>query len=210
MLNHSVQHLIRLTILLGALSLLAACGFHLRGVGGTTVPEQWKSMHLVTKNPNSEFTRAVIAQFAANGVQWTDAESANFSLVLGAERFEQHNLSLNSEARVSEIELTMSSRFRILNTVKEEVMAPTTVSVIKQMENDPNNVVGKEGEVRLIQTEMRSELADQMMRRIGFYAISLQAQAEPDSDSDSDSNSEPESESGSESEPESEPESDSQ
>ena len=185
--NHSVQHLFRLTILLGTLSLLAACGFHLRGVGGTTVPEQWKSMHLVTNNPNSEFTRVVIAQFAANGVQWTDAESANFSLVLSPERFEQRNLSLNSEARVSELELTMSSQFRILNTVKEEVMAPTTVSIAKQMENDPNNAVGKEGEVRLIQSEMRSELADQIMRRIGFYAISLQSQAEPESEPESDS-----------------------
>jgi LPS-assembly lipoprotein len=185
--NHSVQHLFRLTILLGTLSLLTACGFHLRGVGGTTVPDEWKSMHLVTSNPNSEFTRAVIAQFAANGVQWTDAKSANFSLVLSPERFEQRNLSLNSEARVSELELTMSSQFRILNTVKEEVMAPTTVSIAKQMENDPNNAVGKEGEVRLIQSEMRSELADQIMRRIGFYAIILQsqAQAEPQPESES-------------------------
>ena len=197
--NHSVQHLIRLTALLGTLCLLTACGFHLRGVGGTTVPDQWKSMYLVTNNPNSEFTRAVVAQFAANGVQWTDAKSANFSLVLSPERFEQRNLSLNSEARVSELELTMSSRFRILDTAKEEVMAPTTVSVIKQMENDPNNAVGKEGEVRLIQTEMRSELADQMMRRIGFYAISLQAQAGPEPDSDSEPESEPEPEPESES-----------
>ena len=44
------------------------------------------------------------------------------------------------------------------------------------MENDPRNVVGKAGEMRLIQAEMRTELAEQIMRRIGFYAASTQSQ----------------------------------
>lgn len=190
--NHSIRRLFRFTVILGALSLLAACGFHLRGVGGTTVPDEWKSMHLVTNNPNSEFTRAVIAQFAANGVRWTDSENANFSLVLSPERFEQRNLSLNSEARVAEFELTMSSQFKVLDAANEEVMAPTTVSIVKQMENDPHNVVGKEGEVRLIQSEMRSELAAQMMRRIGFYAVILESQSMPQPEPEAEPPSEPE------------------
>jgi LPS-assembly lipoprotein len=50
------------------------------------------------------------------------------------------------------------------------------VSVVKQMENNPRNVVGKEGEMRLIQTEMYAELAEQIMRRIAFFAASSQPQ----------------------------------
>jgi LPS-assembly lipoprotein len=202
--HHSNLHRLRLMILFGALCLLTACGFHLRGVGGAALPETWKSMHLVTNDPNSEFTRAVITQFAANDVQWTDAESAKFNVVLSPERFEQRNLSLNSEARVSEFELTMSSQFKVLDALQQEVMAPTTVSVVKQMENNSRNEVGKEGEVRLLQSEMRSELAEQIMRRIGYFAISLQLQAEPQSEPESESESE------SESEPESEPDLNSQ
>jgi LPS-assembly lipoprotein len=191
-LNHSFRHLLRFTVIAIALSLLAACGFHLRGVGGTALPEEWKSMHLVTGNPNSEFSRAVFSQFAANGVQWTDSKSANYSLILSPERFEQRNLSLNAEARVSEFELTMGSQFKILDAAKKEVIAPTNVSVIKQMENDSRNVVGKEGEVRLIQSEMRIELADQIIRRVGFYAVSIQAQAKPQPEPESEPEPEPE------------------
>lgn len=162
--------------MLFTLGLLTACGFQLRGVGGTTVPDNWKLMELVTGNPNSEFSRAVLGQFAANGVEWSKAEEANFSLVLGSEKFERRNLSLNAEARVSEIELTMSSSFEVKDaSTREEVMPLTTVSVVKQMENNPRNVVGKEGELRLLQDEMRYELAEQIMRRIGFYAANLQA-----------------------------------
>ena len=176
--NHRACRLLRRTLLLATLSLLTACGFQLRGVGATTVPEEWKRMHLVTNQPNSEFTRAVMDQFAANGIQWLEAGDANYSLVLNPETFEQRNLSLNAEARVSEFELTMKSQFRVLKTsTQEEVIAPTTVSVVKQMENNPRNVVGKEGETRLIQSEMRSELAEQIMRRIGFFAINLQSRS---------------------------------
>ncbi len=172
------RHLTHFSLILGMTCLLGACGFHLRGVGtgGPAVPQAWKSMNLVTGNPNGEFSRNVSALFAANGVQWTDSDSANFSLVLSPERFEQRNLSLNAEARVAEIELTMSSQFRVLDASKAEVMPPTIVSVVKQMENNPRNVVGKEGEMRLIQTEMYAELAEQIMRRIAFFAASSQPQ----------------------------------
>jgi LPS-assembly lipoprotein len=168
------RHLIRFSLILGITFLLAACGFQLRGTGGNSapLPPAWKSMHLVTGNPNGEFSRAVIAQLAANGVQWTDRESANFSLVLSPERFEQRSLSLNAEARVAEFELTMSSQFSIVDASNKEVVPPSSVIVIKQMENDPRNVVGKEGEVQLIQNEMRTDLAQQIVRRVNFYATS--------------------------------------
>ncbi|HEY6132142.1 MAG TPA: LPS assembly lipoprotein LptE [Halioglobus sp.] len=171
------RHIARYCLLLGLTSLLVACGFQLRGTdtSRTSFPEAWKTMYLVTSNPNGEFSRDLSALFTANGVRWTEDGSANFSLVLGPDRFEQRNLSLNSEARVAEFELTMSSQFSVIDANKVQVMPETTVSVIKQMENDPRNVVGKAGEMRLIQTEMRTELAEQIMRRISFYAASSQS-----------------------------------
>ena len=36
------------------------------------------------------------------------------------------------------------------------------------MENDPRNVVGKSEEIRLLQQEMRAELAQQIVRRVIF------------------------------------------
>jgi LPS-assembly lipoprotein len=164
--------------ILGITCLLSACGFQLRGTGdhGTVVPDSWKSMHLVTGNPNGEFSRAVQALFAANGVQWLDREQANYILTLGPERFKQRNLSLNAEARAAEFELTMSSRFSVNDADSKEAMPPTDASVVRQMENDPRNVVGKAEEVRILKSEMRTELAQQIMRRIGFYAASTESE----------------------------------
>ena len=162
------------TFVLGLACMLGACGFQLRGTSDTDagVPEAWKSMHLVTANPNGEFSRDVQTRFAANGVQWQDRQDANFRLVLSPERFSQRNLSLNAEARAAEFELTMRAQFSVLDADNNEVIASTQVSTIRQMENDPRNVMGKSEEIRLLKSEMRAELAQQIMRRIGFFATS--------------------------------------
>ena len=67
------QRLAQFLLLLGTALLLAGCGFQLRGAGGVAVPEDWLSMHMVTGNPNSEFSREVKTSFAANGVEWQDS-----------------------------------------------------------------------------------------------------------------------------------------
>jgi LPS-assembly lipoprotein len=159
-------------LLLSLGALLSACGFQLRGVGdnATVLPESWKSMHLSTDNPNSEFSREVEMRFAAQGITWTDRESANYRLELGPERFSQRNLSLNSEARVAEFELNQTARFSVIDADNQVTIESTEVAVIRQMENDPRNVVGKSEEVRIIKSEMRADLARQIMRRIGFFA----------------------------------------
>ena len=159
-------------LVLVTVCLLGACGFQLRGTGSAMLPEGWRDMHLDTNNPNSELSREVQTRFAANGIRWVAAEQASYSVVLGPERFHQRNLSLNAEARAAEFELTMQTQFSVRDARGEVVMPLTDASVIKQMENDPRNVVGKAEEIRILKSEMRTELAQQIMRRIGFYAAS--------------------------------------
>jgi len=164
----------RFAFALGIACLLAACGFQLRGTGagGAALPENWKKMYLVTGNPNSEFSQAVRTVFTTNNIQWSARDEANYSLVLGPERFSQTNLSLNKEARVSQLELTMQATFSVLDTSGKDVMPDTKASVVRQMENDPRNVMGKGEEIRILKSEMRTELAQQIIRRIGFFATS--------------------------------------
>jgi LPS-assembly lipoprotein len=170
------RRLTHYSLILGMTCLLGACGFQLRGTGteGAALPDNWKSMTLVTGSPNSEFSRDVTARFAASGVEWSGRDHANFKLVLSPERFEQRNLSLNSEARVAEFELTMSAQFSVLDANNKEVVPETTVSSVKRMQNDPRNVVGTTGEVQLLKGEMRTELAQQILQRVTFFAVARQ------------------------------------
>lgn len=155
-------------------ALLSACGFQLRGTASATaLPDSWRQMYLETDNPNSEFSRDLKARFSANGIEWMERDEANYILQLGPERFSQRNLSLNSEARAAEFELTMQARFTVRDASGALAMEPSEAIIVKQMENDPRNVVGKAEEVRIIQGEMRAELSQQILRRIGFHAAAL-------------------------------------
>lgn len=166
------RRLTSFTLLLCIACLLTACGFQLRGTGGASaaLPDSWKKMYLVTGNPNSEFTQAVRTVFTTNSIAWTPQEEANYMLRLGPERFSKSNLSLNKEARVSQLELTMQSTFSVVGTNGEEAMPDTVASVIRRMDNDPRNELGMGEEVRILKSEMRTELAQQIVRRIGFFA----------------------------------------
>lgn len=164
------------TLVLGIALLLTACGFQLRGSGaaGAALPDSWKTMHLVTGNPNGEFSQALRTVFTTNGITWTDQDTTSYAFILGPDRFSQTNLSLNKEARVSQLELTLQTTFSIRDDSGREVMPDTTVAVIRQMDNDPRNALGMGEETRILRSEMNSELAQQVVRRIGFFAASIQ------------------------------------
>lgn len=163
--------MLRTALVLLLTGLLVGCGFQLRGAGSATaLPENWRQMALDTDNPNSEFSRELQARFSANGVEWVDRDEATHVLRLSPERFQQRNLSLNNQARAAEFELTLRASFTVLDGRGETAMPTSEAIVVKQMENDPRNVVGKAEEIRILQSEMRGELAQQILRRIGFHA----------------------------------------
>lgn len=168
------RRLTSFTLILYISSLLCACGFQLRGTGGAgaALPESWKKMHLITGNPNGEFSQAVRRVFTTDGIQWSDKDDANYLLLLGPERFSQSNLSLNAEARVSQLELTLRTTFSVVDASGGKIISDASAVVVQQMENDPRNAMGKAEELRIHKNEMRTELARQVMRRIGFFAAS--------------------------------------
>lgn len=166
---------------------LGACGFQLRGTGGTSLPEPWKKMFLSTLNPNGELSRELQSTFSASNITWVDTDTANYTLSVGGEKFKQRNLSINAQARASEFELTMSTVFSVRNAAGQQVIEASEATIVKQMENDPSNVVGKAEEVRLLKTEMRTELVQQILRRVSYFAAS----APPDIPSDTPSDTPP-------------------
>ena len=162
---------------LALLSTLGGCGFQLRGLqggSGSALPVSWRSMHLHANHPDSELSRAVETTCSAHGVRWLTRDTANYRLQLGPEQFSQRNLSMNAQARPAEFDLLMRADFIVLDHRGQVAMPRTVASVNKQMENDPQNVVGKVEEVRMLRSELRGELARQILRRISFFAANAE------------------------------------
>ncbi len=152
-------------------TVLTGCGFQLRGTGeGPSIPEGWNQLYLAIPNPNGEFASQFRNTLTASGATLVEVDSANYRIFVGREEFSQRNLSVNFQARASEFELTLATEFSVLDAQGNEIIPPTPSQVMKQMENDPRNVVGKAEEVRILRSEMRTELVQQIVRRIAYFA----------------------------------------
>ena len=166
-LPHRHYRLAKLACLLAAFSCLIGCGFQLKGTGssGQSIGLQGLELRLVSVQPQSDLTREVSRELSNAGAVLTDDVDPALQLTLQTEQFIQRNVSLTAQARAAELELTLSVDFVFEQTEQDPTDARATVS--RQMLNDPRNIVGKTEELRLLREEMRRDLAEQIVRRIG-------------------------------------------
>lgn len=153
---------------------LSGCGFQLKGtpVGEDGTTALGRSLHgqvvrLASRQPRSDLTAMLSQQLTYAGAQLDASDGATLLLNLGEERFDQRNLSLTTQARSAEVELTMSTQIT-LTQGNRVLINSDTVSVVRQFYNDPRNVVGKNEELRLLRNEMRQDLAAQIIRRTEY------------------------------------------
>lgn len=154
---------IAVMFMLGAF--LTACGFQLKGsqgLGGSSLAGV--SVAVISSNPNGELTGALIQSLRQSGAVLVQRGEAEIFLRIGDEQFARRNLALTAQARAAEVELTVATRFSVRRGDRV-LVADTDASVIRNMLDDPGNVVGKTEEMRLLREEMRQNVADQIVRR---------------------------------------------
>lgn len=145
---------------------ISGCGFQLKGsqdYGKNTL--NGAQISVVSAEPRSELTSAVLQQLALAGAEVVAPAAGVLTIKLGAEKFTQRNLSLTAQARAAEIELILSTQFSA-HQDKQVLVTKTQAQAVRQMLNDPQNIVGKTEEMRLFREEMRRDLATQILRRL--------------------------------------------
>ncbi len=153
----------RLLITLTVIGLLSACGFTLRG--SAELPLALQSLQVQSADPNSAFVRELRRVLRNNKVVLDAGGVTDYRLQVGSEQFFERALSVNSQARAGEYELSMSVQFQ-LNNSETILIEPEIITLEKVYLADPENAVAKTDEAKIIQQEMRRELALQILRRL--------------------------------------------
>ena len=155
---------VRLAFMVCALAALSSCGFSLRGTAA--LPAALQTMQIQSTDANSDIVRELRRVLRNNDVDVEAVEqSSGYRLQVGQEQNSERALSVNNLARAGEYQLTMSVPFQLLNT-GTSVLGPETISLERVYLADPENAAAKSDEARLIQQEMRRELALQILRRL--------------------------------------------
>lgn len=155
---------LRLALLACTLAALSSCGFSLRGTAA--LPPELQTLQVLSPDPNSDIARELRRVLRNNDVNVEDVEANSaYSLQVGQEQNSERALSVNSQARAGEYQLSMSVPFQLLNA-GTPVLGPETITLERVYLADPENAAAKSDEARLIQQEMRRELALQILRRL--------------------------------------------
>ena len=158
-----MRSLLKLLATLITASLLAGCGFHLRGQADMP----FDTLYLDTANSNSSFIKELRHDLAANKVKLVNsAGQADVVLNIVSENLDKQILSLSGSGRVNEFQLFYRISVRAYDLKKQEWIPAEEFVIHRNFPYDDNNVLAMEAEETLLYQSMRSEMAKQIIRRL--------------------------------------------
>jgi LPS-assembly lipoprotein len=153
--------------------MLASCGFHLRGTGDSAL--QIPALHLTAENVHGELIYALEQRLSSRGTQVVGSRDlAPWTMNILSERFSRRVVSTTKDISVGKYELILQVRFNLATRDGKLLVPPASLIVERIYDYDPSNLTGSDAEEELLRQEMRAEIADSIIRRIGT-TISNQA-----------------------------------
>ncbi|MED5593592.1 LPS-assembly lipoprotein LptE [Janthinobacterium sp. P210006] len=149
--------------------LLSACGFHLRGSNGSfMLPFATMYIGLPDTSPLAIGLKRYIRAIGSTEVVNTkDGADAILEVLSDPERNRTKTiLSLNKNGRVQEYQLGYSINFRVVDKAGNQLLVPTTISLVRPITFDDSQVLAKETEEAALYRDMRNDLVQQIMRRL--------------------------------------------
>ena len=157
----------RTLLSLAPLALLSACGFRLRGV-----PEFGFSSLYIAAPAGSALARELRRTLEGSGSQLqllTDPAAmptAGAILDLLQEQQERVVVGLNASGQVRELQLRLRIKFRLRTPAGAELIPETELLQQRDISYNETIALAKEAEEALLYRDMRTDLVQQLMRRL--------------------------------------------
>ncbi|MBB6522936.1 LPS assembly lipoprotein LptE [Pseudoteredinibacter isoporae] len=168
-----MKSFVQVSMITGLVLLMAACGWQLRGQ-----VELGKDIGtLYVSSPDAELLRDLKQALRRNDIALSDSNAeADYNLSLQTMRFDRRTAAVGSQILAAEYELNMQVDYQIAQLKTEEGKKPyvdgARASTIRSYAYDPNNTLGKDQEERQLRREMRSEIVQQILRRLALISQS--------------------------------------
>ncbi len=156
--------LIQLLALLTAAVLLPGCSFHLRSQAAMP----FETLYLQAPDPGTPFIKELRRNLEANKVKLVrTAEHADVVLDIVSEAPDKQILSLSSSGRVNEFQLFFRVSLRAYDLKHNDVIPAEEFTLHSDFPYDVNNVLAMEEEEALLYENMRSDMVQRIVRRLG-------------------------------------------
>ena len=159
----------RRSVLVGGAALaLAGCGFKLRGT--QTLPVETLYLALpVNSQIGADMSRLLRSSTHVKIV--SDRKDAQAIFELMGENREREVVAINAQGRVTEFQLRLRVRFRVLDKDSLEVIEPTDLIARRDVSFNESDLLAKESEEGLLYRDMQSDLVRQMVNRLAGIRV---------------------------------------
>lgn len=145
------------------LLLLSACGFHLRGQAGMP----FSTLYIDAANPNSALITDLRSNLTSNNVKLVDnSDQAEVILSIVSETPGKKILSLGGSGRINEFQLSYSVSLRAYDLKQQEWIPAEEVVLRRDFSYNDSQVLAKQAEETLLYQNMRSDMTQQILRRL--------------------------------------------
>jgi LPS-assembly lipoprotein len=159
---------IRLSLSLLLLTVLSACGFHLRGQV-TQLHSIPQPLYVTGIEPYSPLGKKMQQQLRQAGVSLTgDLDQAGTILRISKVSEGQRTLSLDSRNKEAEVELKESLHFSLSSPQHGELVPDQALRVVRTLYKPQNQVLAGLQEEQALRDDMRRELINLMIRQLAI------------------------------------------
>jgi len=151
-------------VVLAAVALLSACGFHLQG--HVPLPDSIKTPFVQAPDRQSEFVQSLQRALLTSGahpVKQKDKASAVVAII--KDEVVRRTLSVSAANQPNEYELTYTVRFSVTAGDKE-LLPPQDISNVRSFSFNEQLLLAKGHEETILRQDMAHDLADMVMRRL--------------------------------------------
>lgn len=164
---------LRYTFMLLVAGFITGCGFHLRSA--PTLPDNVNTVVIDSARAHAPLAKALNERLNVYGLSKTGSSvsdrNQSVNIYLLPENLERRLLSVYASGQVAEYELIYIVRYRVLFPDSDPIVAQ--FEVVRDYQDDPDQVLAKSRELELVLDEMRTEAADILIRRLSSQAASL-------------------------------------
>ena len=174
--SNSRRSALALLASLAGASALSACGFRLRGGDDSKLPFKTIYLGFAATSPLGVELRRFINSSGSTSVVG-DVKIAEAVLVPGIETTGESVLSLNSQGRIRELQLFYNFSFSVKDGKGKQLLPTTDIALKRDMSFNEAAVLAKEGEKAMLYKDMRSDLVQQILRRMAAIPAGAEAPA---------------------------------
>lgn len=152
-------------------SIIASCGFQLRGQ--YLLPQELQTLYVSSDDNFGELTRLVKQHLTINDVNVLQSPKSDTpELKILRDQLNRRTLSVLPNGQVAEYELIYSVNYQI--TLPEQEPQQFNFDLYREYQDDPNFALAKSRELNLLLSEMRERAAERILRELASVDVTGQ------------------------------------